>query len=278
MIKCTRFITKRIRKRETDKEKKNMEMNQKQYGKDHEKKEREKQTGRYIILAADDETELLDILELYLEREGIGICKAGDGIEAMKIFGREEVHLALLDIMMPGLDGFAVLRKIRQGSRIPVIMLTAKSQDYDKILGLETGADDYITKPYNPLEVVARIKAQLRRCYDYRDEAEEKAQVLTLRDVVMNVPEGTLERGGRRIELTPKEFGILQMLLEHPGYIFTKQQIFERVWEEMYAGDDNTVMVHISNLRSKLEEGQAGKTPFVRTVKGLGYKVEKEES
>ena len=246
----------------------------------HEKyeKEHERQTGRYAILAADDEKELLDILELYLEREGIAIFKAEDGIEAMKIFRQEQVHLVLLDIMMPGLDGFAVLRKIRENSRIPVIMLTAKSQDYDKILGLEIGADDYITKPYNPLEVVARIKAQLRRSYDYRDEAEEKREVLSLRDVVMNVPEGTVERDGRRIELTPKEFGILRMLLEHPGYIFTKQQIFEQVWAEMYAGDDSTVMVHISNLRSKLENDQAGKPPFVRTIKGLGYKVEKEES
>lgn len=113
----------------------------------------------YRILAADDEAELLDILELYLWREGIGVCKAGDGIEAMRLFGKEEFHLVLLDIMMPGLDGFAVLRKIRESSKIPAIMLTAKDQDYDKILGLELGADDYITKPYNPLEVVARIKA-----------------------------------------------------------------------------------------------------------------------
>ena len=121
----------------------------------------------YKILAADDEEELLDILELYLEREGIDIRKAGDGLEAMRLFRQEKFHLVLLDIMMPGLNGFAVLRKIREISRIPAIMLTAKDQDYDKILGLELGADDYITKPYNPLEVVARIKAQLRRNYDY---------------------------------------------------------------------------------------------------------------
>lgn len=231
---------------------------------------------RYTILAADDETELLDILELYLEREGIAICKAKDGIEAMEFFKQEQVHLALLDIMMPGLDGFAVLRKIRERSRIPVIMLTAKSQDYDKILGLDTGADDYITKPYNPLEVVARIKAQLRRNYDYREEPEESGAVLTLRGVMMNVPEGIVEKDGDRVELTPTEFRILQLLLGHPGRIFTKQQIFEQVWDEMYAGDDNTVMVHISNLRNKLGDGQDGKPPFIRTIKGLGYKIEKE--
>lgn len=228
------------------------------------------------ILAADDETELLDILELYLEREGIGIRKAKDGIEAMNIFRQEQVHLALLDIMMPGLDGFSVLRKIRKTSRIPVIMLTAKSQDYDKILGLEMGADDYITKPYNPLEVVARIKAQLRRSYDYRESSESAEQILACRDVIMNVSEGTVKRNSREIELTPTEFRILQLLLEHPGHIFTKQQIFERAWEEIYAKDDNTVMVHISNLRNKLEDGQGGKAPLIRTIKGLGYKIEKE--
>ncbi len=138
----------------------------------------------YTILAADDETELLDVLELYLGRENIGIRKAKDGIEAMEIFHREEVHLALLDIMMPGLDGFSVLRKIRETSRIPAIMLTAKSEDYDKILGLELGADDYITKPYNPLEVVARIKAQLRRNYDYREESARETQFFQVKGLV----------------------------------------------------------------------------------------------
>ncbi len=176
--------------------------------------------------------------------------------------------------MMPGLDGFAVLRKIRQTSRIPAIMLTAKDQDYDKILGLELGADDYITKPYNPLEVVARIKAQLRRNYDYRQEIKEEKQELSWRGVRMNLEEGTVKRGERSIEVTSTEFGILKMFLERPGAIFTKRQIFERVWEEPYAGDDNTVMVHISNLRKKLEEGEEG-TPLIRTVKGLGYKAEK---
>ncbi len=229
---------------------------------------------KYQILAADDEEELLDILELYLEREGIGIRKTGDGIQAMRLFENEAFDLALLDVMMPGLDGFAVLRKIRQTSRIPAIMLTAKDQDYDKILGLELGADDYITKPYNPLEVVARIKAQLRRNYDYRQELKEEKKELSLRGVRLNLAEGTVMRGGRSIEVTSTEFGILKMFLERPGVIFTKQQIFERVWEEPYAGDDNTVMVHISNLRKKLEEGEE-KAPLIRTVKGLGYKAEK---
>ncbi|MBU3876087.1 response regulator transcription factor [Faecalicatena sp. AGMB00832] len=229
----------------------------------------------YTILAADDETELLDVLELYLGRENIGIRKAKDGIEAMEIFHREEVHLALLDIMMPGLDGFSVLRKIRETSRIPAIMLTAKSEDYDKILGLELGADDYITKPYNPLEVVARIKAQLRRNYDYREESARETQFLQVKGLVLRPEEGLVTLDEEVMELTSTEFKILRLLMEYPGRIFTRQQIFEQVWEEEYARDDNTVMVHISNLRGKLER-MPGEAPQIRTVKGLGYKLEKE--
>lgn len=226
----------------------------------------------YIILAADDETELLDVLELYLSREQIGIRKAKDGIEAMDIFRKEEVHLALLDIMMPGLDGYAVLRKIRKTSKIPAIMLTAKSEDYDKILGLELGADDYITKPYNPLEVVARIKAQLRRNYDYRGETQREKEIFQLKGLTLNPEEGTVMRDGAEVELTSTEFKILKLFMENPGRIFTKQQIFEQVWEESYAGDANTVMVHISNLRSKLEQ-DSDQNVQIKTIKGLGYKL-----
>lgn len=228
----------------------------------------------YTILAADDEIELLDVLELYLEREEIQVRKAKDGIEAMNIFRSEEIHLALLDIMMPGLDGFAVLRKIRETSKIPAIMLTAKSEDYDKILGLELGADDYITKPYNPLEVVARVKAQLRRNYDYGEETAKQTDILQVKELVLKPEEGMVTQGEQEIELTSTEFKILKMFMEQPGRIFTKQQIFEQVWEDTYAGDDNTVMVHISNLRNKLERHSFGET-VIKTVKGLGYKIER---
>lgn len=228
----------------------------------------------YTILAADDEVELLDVLELYLEREKIEIRKAKDGIEAMDIFRSEEIHLALLDIMMPGLDGFAVLRKIRETSKIPAIMLTAKSEDYDKILGLELGADDYITKPYNPLEVVARVKAQLRRNYAYTEDKGRQTDILQVKELVLKPKEGIVTQGGQEIELTSTEFKILNVFMEQPGRIFTKRQIFEQVWEEAYAGDDNTVMVHISNLRNKLERHSLGET-VIKTVKGLGYKIER---
>ena len=230
----------------------------------------------YKILAADDEIELLDVLELYLNRENIGIKKAKDGLEAMDIFRREEVHLVLLDIMMPGLDGYTVLRKIRESSKIPAIMLTAKDQDYDKILGLELGADDYITKPYNPLEVVARIKAQLRRNYAYQETKTKSEEVLKAGDIILFPEEGRVTIGKVEIELTVTEFKILKLFMKQPGRIYTKQQIFEQVWEEFYAGDDNTVMVHISNLRSKMDIASCKKS-VLTTVKGLGYRLERSD-
>lgn len=227
----------------------------------------------YKVLAADDETELLDALELYTEREGIRLIKADNGITALELFGSEKPHLVLLDIMMPGLDGFAVLRRIREQSKVPAIMITARGQDYDKILGLELGADDYITKPYNPLEVVARIKAQLRRNYDYREDIGETE--LRCFDLILSRSEGVVKKNGRPVELTKTEFLILELLMQNKGRIFTKQQIFDYAWDDGYIADDNTVMVHISNLRSKIEDNPRS-PKLLKTIKGLGYKLEKE--
>ena len=229
----------------------------------------------YKVLAADDETELLDALELYTERESIKLIKADNGITALELFRREKPHLVLLDIMMPGLDGFAVLKKIRDESKIPAIMLTARGEDYDKILGLELGADDYITKPYNPMVVVARIKAQLRRNYDYKDNNAAESKELKCFDIALNKDEGTVTKKGKPVELTKTEFLILELLMQSRGRIFTKQQIFDYAWDSGYIADDNTVMVHISNLRAKIEDNP--KTPkILKTIKGLGYKIEKE--
>lgn len=229
----------------------------------------------YKVLAADDETELLDALELYTERENIRLIKADNGITAIELFKSENPHLVLLDIMMPGLDGFAVLKKIRAGSKVPAIMLSARGEDYDKILGLELGADDYITKPYNPMVVVARIKAQLRRNYDYKDNGGSINAELKCFDIILNKAEGTVNKNGQSVELTKTEFLILELLMQNRGRIFTKQQIFEYAWDSDYIGDDNTVMVHISNLRSKIEDNP--KSPkMLKTIKGLGYKIEKE--
>lgn len=229
----------------------------------------------YKVLAADDETELLDALELYTERENIQLIKADNGITALDLFRSEKPHLVLLDIMMPGLDGFAVLKKIREESKIPAIMLTARGEDYDKILGLELGADDYITKPYNPMVVVARIKAQLRRNYDYKDNNAAESKELKCFDIALNKDEGTVTKKGKPVELTKTEFLILELLMQSRGRIFTKQQIFDYAWDNDFIADDNTVMVHISNLRAKIEDNP--KTPkILKTIKGLGYKLEKE--
>ncbi len=228
----------------------------------------------YKVLAADDEVELLDALELYTERENIKLIKADDGAKALELFQREQPHLVMLDIMMPVMDGFSVLKKIREESKVPAIMLTARGEDYDKILGLELGADDYITKPYNPMVVVARIKAQLRRNYDYKEKEGASATLMKCFDLLLNKMEGTVEKAGRRIELTKKEFLILELLMRNQGRIFTKQQIFDYVWDEDYVADDNTIMVHISNLRAKIEENPR-EPKILKTIKGLGYKIEK---
>ncbi len=229
----------------------------------------------YKVLAADDETELLDALELYTERENIKLIKTDNGITALELFRSEKPHLIMLDIMMPGLDGFAVLKKIRDESKIPAIMLTARGEDYDKILGLELGADDYITKPYNPMVVVARIKAQLRRNYDYKDNNATESKEIKCFDIALNKDEGIVTKRGKLIELTKTEFLILELLMQNRGRIFTKQQIFDYAWDSGYIADDNTVMVHISNLRAKIEDNP--KTPkILKTIKGLGYKIEKE--
>ena len=229
----------------------------------------------FVILAADDEVELLDALELFVEKENMEFIKAADGISVLSLFEKHQPDLVLLDVMMPGMDGFAVLRKIREKSKVPALMMTARTEDYDKILGLELGADDYITKPYNPLEVVARIKAQLRRCYDYQEKQDSECEVLKGYGLELNLTEGTLKKDGREISLTKTEFRILELLMKTPGRIYTKRQIFDHSWDEPYMEDDSTVMVHISNLRNKI--GNDPKRPvMIRTIKGLGYKFEKE--
>lgn len=224
----------------------------------------------YTVLGADDEIEILNSLELFMDKEGIRFLKADNGISALETFKREQPHMVLLDVMMPGLDGFSVLRKIRETSHVPAIMITAKGEDYDKILGLELGADDYITKPFNPLEVMARIKAQLRRNYDYHEEITKKCKAF---GIELDMDAKSVTKEGEGISLTSTEYKILELLMPSPGHIFTKQQISEYVWEGEYMVDDATIMVHISNLRNKLKSGDK---VIIKTVKGLGYKFEKE--
>lgn len=227
----------------------------------------------YTVLAADDEAELLDALELFFIKENIQFIKAKDGKEALEMFLEHHPHLLLLDIMMPEPDGFQVLREIRKHSHVPAIMVTARDRDYDKILGLSLGADDYITKPYNPMEVVARVKAQLRRSYDYL--SEEKEDGLRAGDLLLNPRSAQVTKDGVVLNLTKTEYLILQFFMENAGRVLTRRQIYEAAWEDSYMGDEATVMVHISNLRAKIEDDP--KNPVqIKTIKGLGYRWEKK--
>ena len=230
----------------------------------------------YRILIADDEAEIRDLLRLYLEKDGYEVLEAADGLETMESVKRENPDLLLLDIMMPGLDGYRVLRNIRETNNIPVIMLSAKGTNTDKILGLDLGADDYITKPFEPLEAVARVNSNIRRFYSLGAGADLHKKVKELRtgDLCLD-SEACLEyRGDEVIELTSIEFKILQLFMEEPGKVFTKQQIYERAWGDEYMASDNSVMVGISKLRTKLEHN--GKE-YIKTIRGLGYRMEKDE-
>lgn len=222
------------------------------------------------ILIADDETEVVDLLELYLQKEGYEVIKCADGALAWEAIEKEPVDLAVLDVMMPGLDGFALCRRIRQQHLFPVIMLTAKVEDVDKISGLMQGADDYITKPFNPLEVLARIKSQLRRYRQYNPNASEE---LDLRGLYINRTSHVCRLYQCSLELTPREFDILWYLCENRGRVVSSEELFEVVWGEKYLDHNNTVMNHIGKLREKMQESY--KNPrFIKTVWGIGYTVE----
>lgn len=230
----------------------------------------------YRILVADDEAGIRDVLRLYLEKEGYDVLEAADGLEADRLLKKEKIDLAVLDVMMPGLDGYRVLRNIRACNNIPVIILSAKTDDSDKILGLDLGADDYVTKPFVPLEAVARVKSHLRRFYALgtgkRQGQGEEA--LTVGNLRLSLDSCLLYRARERIELTSVEFRIMRLFMEHPGRVFTKQQIFEAGWEEDYMVSDNNVMVCISKLRGKLS---CGGRDYINTIRGLGYRLEAGE-
>ncbi|MDQ0149583.1 response regulator transcription factor [Eubacterium multiforme] len=228
----------------------------------------------YNILLCDDEKEILNVLELYLSKEGYNIFKAKDGVEALKIYKNNEIHLAIVDIMMPNIDGIRVVKEFRENSNMPIIMLSAKSSDEDKILGLNIGADDYIAKPFNPLEVVARVKAQLRRVYKLTDGDKEEKEIIKIGEVELDRYNVKVHFKNKELELTSIEYKILKYLMENAGRILTKNQIFEEVWNEVFLGGDNTIMVHISRLREKLEDNSRN-PKYLKTVRGLGYKFEK---
>lgn len=226
----------------------------------------------YKILVADDEAEIRDLLHLYLEKDGYDVVEAEDGAQALSLLQTEELDLVILDIMMPGIDGYRVLRNIREKNNIPVIMLSARSSDADKILGLDLGADDYITKPFQPLEAVARVNSNIRRFYALGARGQKQVEELRVQDLKLDLQACQLQRGMEKIELTSVEFRIMKMFMENPGKVFTKQQIFEQGWGDDYMVSDNNIMVCISKLRAKLSnEGNE----YIKTIRGLGYRLEK---
>ena len=226
------------------------------------------------ILVVDDDKEIAELIEIYLSNEGYQVEKAYDGLECLEALERnKEIKLIILDIMMPHMDGLEVCRTIRAESNIPILMLSAKAEDIDKITGFGTGADDYLTKPFNPLELVARVKSQLKRYTKIQLGAEEKKDELTIHDICINKVAHTVKKKGTGIALTPIEFDILYLLASHKGRVFSTDEIFEKVWNEKVYEVNNTVMVHIRRLREKIEDDP--KSPrLIKTVWGVGYKIE----
>lgn len=238
----------------------------------------------YKILIADDEPEIRDLLRLYLEKDGYEVIEAANGAEALAILqnsasqegkaAAEGIDLVILDIMMPGIDGYRVLRNIRENNNIPVIILSARSADADKILGLDLGADDYITKPFQPLEAVARVNSNIRRFYALGAGKQKTVDELSVQDLKLDLQSCLLSQGDRMIELTSVEFKIMRLFMENPGRVFTKQQLFEQGWGDDYLVSDNNIMVCISKLRAKLSEDT---NAYIKTIRGLGYRLENTE-
>ena len=221
-----------------------------------------------LSLIAEDDADLRALLRLYLEGDGFRVLEAEDGTTALVLAREHAPDMAILDIMMPGMNGFELTRALRKYSEIPILILSAKSQDNDKILGLNLGADDYIAKPFNPVEIVARVKAQLRRA------ARNSSDVITVRELSLDTAAFQLTKSGIPIPLTPMEYKILALLMRSSGRIFTKIQLYEGAIGNYFEGDDNTMMVHISKLREKIEDDPRNPR-YIITVRGLGYKLEK---
>ena len=227
------------------------------------------------ILVCDDDKEIVDAIEIYLMQEGFETVKAYDGEQALAALKTEDIRLIILDIMMPRLDGIHATLKIRENSSIPIIILSAKSEDADKILGLNIGADDYITKPFNPLELIARVKSHLRRYTKLDNLNEEISNVYQVGGLVMNDDTKEVTVDGESVKLTPIEYNILLLLVKNQGRVYSIEQIYENIWEEEAIGADNTVAVHIRHIREKIEINP--KEPrYLKVVWGVGYKIEKQ--
>lgn len=225
------------------------------------------------ILVCDDEKDIVSALKIYLTAEGYEVFAAYSGMEAIHIIEEQEIHLVLMDIMMPQMDGIEAMVRIREFSNVPVILLTAKGEDTDKILGLNVGADDYITKPFNPMEVCARVKSQLRR-YMQLGGGNVKESTLIIGGIELNDDTKQVTMDGDIVNLTPTEYEILKLLMTHPGRVFSPKEIYESVWKDLPYGSEGTVAVHIRHLREKLEINPA-EPRYLKVVWGQGYKMEK---
>lgn len=230
------------------------------------------------ILIAEDDEDIVELLSLYLTGEGFTVFSAGNGLQALERVEVERIDVAILDIMLPVLNGYDLLRKIREKHNFPVIILSAKDLDTDRILGLNLGADAYLTKPFNPLEVVAYVKSALRRYYELGgNAAAEKSAAekttLTVGELELDLLKFILRRRGQIVPLTPAELKIALKLMQSPGRVYTKAQLYACIGGELYESDDNTMMVHISNIRAKIEDDPSNPR-YIKTVRGLGYKIE----
>lgn len=223
------------------------------------------------ILIVEDEQDIRELLEIHLSKQGYVIFTAEDGVQALDIFQNTDIDIALLDVMIPKIDGFKVLKKIRETSEIPVIFITAREEDSDKILGLGLGADDYVIKPFSPMEITARVQAQLRRYYKYSNKTH-KTEIL-IGELMLDKGSCIIYKNNIELALNPKEYRLLELILENPGKVYTKKQLYEVVWQNPYYGDSNTIMVHISHIREKIEDDP--KNPqYLKTIRGIGYKME----
>lgn len=232
----------------------------------------------YNILVCDDDKEIVNAIEIYLSKEGYNILKAYNGKEALKIIEKTEVHLIILDIMMPEMDGMTVANKVRETKGVPIIMLSAKSEDYDKVAGLNNGADDYVTKPFNPIELIARVNSQIRRYTSLGSlKKNEDDSIYQTGDLIINDETKQVVVEGKEIKLTPTEYNILKFLTKNKGKVYSINQIYESVWEDEAYGAENIIAVHIRHIREKIEINP--KEPkYLKVIWGIGYKIENIEN
>ena len=231
----------------------------------------------YNILVVEDDIDIIKLLKIYLENDVNKVLSAKNGLEALEVMKNTKIDLVVMDIMMPQMDGYELTKRIREKLNIPILILSARNEDSDKILGLNLGADDYITKPFNPLEIVARVNSNLRRFYDLNKsiEVESNKEKLVVGELILDTQKMTLFKGEDEIIVTPTEFKILSLLMKTPGRVYTKVQIYEAINGEYFDSDDNTIMVHISRLRDKVEN-ESKNPEYIKTVRGIGYKIEKK--